>query len=56
MTDNSGMVTLRARRDDAENPGRELFVVNNTFVNDRTGGGTFVSVGGAFTMPAVIGK
>lgn len=26
------------------NAGKDLYVVNNTFVNDRTGGGTFVSV------------
>ena len=54
QTDNSGMVTYGLEGIDAKNPGRELFVVNNTFVNDRTGGGTFVSVGSAFTMPAVI--
>jgi len=38
----------------AENPGHELFVVNNTFVNDRTAGSTFISVGSAITTPIVI--
>jgi len=54
QTDNSGMVTYGLEGIVAQNPGREFFVVNNTFVNDRSGGGTFVSVGGAFTTPAVI--
>jgi hypothetical protein len=36
------------------NPGHALFVVNNTMVNDRAGGGTFVSIGAAITTPAVL--
>jgi hypothetical protein len=38
----------------ASNPGDELYVVNNTFVNDRTSGGTFVSIDDSVTTPAVI--
>lgn len=35
------------------NPDAHLFVVNNTFLNDK-GSGTFVNVGGAVTVPAVL--
>jgi hypothetical protein len=33
------------------NPKHELYVVNNTFVNDRLAGGTFVNVGAAVDVP-----
>lgn len=33
------------------NPKHELYVVNNTFVNDRSKGGTFVNVGAAVDVP-----
>ncbi|HEX7671099.1 MAG TPA: hypothetical protein VF395_16000, partial [Polyangiaceae bacterium] len=36
----------------ATNPGKDLYVVNNTFVNDRSSG-TFVSISGV-TVPAVV--
>jgi hypothetical protein len=35
------------------NPGKDLYVVNNTLVNDRTGGGTFVSVASGGTAKIV---
>lgn len=35
------------------NPGNDLYVINNTFVNDHSGG-TFVSIAGAVTLPAVV--
>jgi hypothetical protein len=38
----------------AENPGQALFVVNNTFVNDRSAGGTFISTGSAIGTPVTI--
>lgn len=38
----------------ASNAGKDLYVVNNTFVNDRGGGGTFVNVDGSITTPAVV--
>ncbi|MEI9947962.1 MAG: right-handed parallel beta-helix repeat-containing protein [Pseudomonadota bacterium] len=34
------------------NPKHELYVVNNTFVNDRPSGGTFVNIGAAVDVPA----
>lgn len=34
------------------NPTHALYVVNNTFVNDRPSGGTFVNVGSAVDLPA----
>ena len=35
----------------AGNPQHQLYVVNNTFVNDRSSGGTFVNVGAAVDVP-----
>ena len=34
------------------NPKHELYVVNNTLVNDRPSGGTFVNIGSAVDLPA----
>jgi hypothetical protein len=34
------------------NPKHELYVVNNTFVNDRSNGGTFVNIGEKVDVPA----
>ena len=51
---NSTFVTYGVEGATPDNPGHTLFVVNNTFVNDRTAGGTFISVGGAITTPAFI--
>jgi hypothetical protein len=53
-TQNSALVTYGLEGTAPENPGHALFVVNNTFVNDRSAGSTFVSVGGAITTPVVI--
>jgi len=53
-TDNSSIIAYGEEGVTAGNPGHSLFVVNNTVVNDRPGGGTFVSVGGAITTAAVI--
>jgi hypothetical protein len=53
-TQNATFVTYGVEGTTAENPGHTLFVVNNTFVNDRTAGGTFIAVGGAITTPVVI--
>jgi MYXO-CTERM domain-containing protein len=50
-TDNSAMLDYGS--EGASNPGNDLYVVNNTFVNDRSGGGTFVSISNA-TVPAVV--
>ncbi|HMI88867.1 MAG TPA: right-handed parallel beta-helix repeat-containing protein [Polyangiaceae bacterium] len=53
-TQNSGIVTYGLEGTTAENPGHALFVVNNTFVNDRTAGSTFISIGAAITTPVVV--
>ena len=42
-TENSTILTYREETTDpAKNPGMDLYVVNNTFVNQRPNGGTFV--------------
>jgi hypothetical protein len=38
----------------ASNPGQDLYVVNNTFLNDYTGGGTFVLMGSGVTKAALL--
>ena len=53
-TQNATFVTYGVEGATPQNPGHTLFVVNNTFVNDRPAGGTFISVGGAITTGAFI--
>ncbi|MGJ7914823.1 hypothetical protein ACI48D_05000 [Massilia sp. LXY-6] len=38
----------------ASNPGQDLYVVNNTFLNDYSSGGTFVMVGSGVTTPVLL--
>ncbi len=38
----------------ASNPTQDLYVVNNTFLNDDSSRGTFIMIGGAVTKPALI--
>lgn len=38
----------------ATNPGQDLYVVNNTFINDYSSGGNFILVGGTVTTPVLI--
>jgi len=38
----------------ASNPGQDLYVVNNTFLNDSGSGGTFVMVGSGVTTPVLL--
>lgn len=38
----------------ASNPGKDLYVVNNTFLNDYSSGGTFVLVGSGVTTPILL--
>ncbi|MEW7849622.1 hypothetical protein AB2N08_13055 [Massilia aurea] len=38
----------------ASNPGQDLYVVNNTFLNDDSVRGTFVVVGGSVTTPVLL--
>jgi MYXO-CTERM domain-containing protein len=53
-TDNASMLTYGLEGTKPENPGHDLYVVNNTFVNDRPSGGTFVNVGAMVDSPAVL--
>ncbi len=48
---NPGMLSYGA--EGATNPGHDLYVVNNTFLNDDTARGTFVAVSSSVTKPAV---
>lgn len=38
----------------ASNPGQDLYVVNNTFLNDDSSGGTFVLVGASVATPVLL--
>lgn len=51
-TDNSTIVSYRAEGGSAENPGDDLYFVNNTVVDERSPAGLFVRVNA--TTPAVI--
>ena len=51
-TQNPNLLAYGEEGTAAGNPGHDLHVVNNTFVNDRPGGGTFVSVGDAVDTAA----
>ncbi|WP_437586089.1 hypothetical protein [Sorangium sp. So ce1000] len=51
-TDNSSIVAYRLESNGA-NENTELFVVNNTFVNERPNGGTFLNVGSG-AVPAIV--
>ncbi|WP_437774903.1 right-handed parallel beta-helix repeat-containing protein [Sorangium sp. So ce1097] len=50
-TDNGGIITYAV--EGASNPSTSLFVVNNTLVNDRQNGGTFVNIASG-VAPAVV--
>jgi hypothetical protein len=52
-TQNSTILNYGEEGTNPANPGTDLYVVNNTFVNDRPNGGTFVSLA-AFASPAVL--
>jgi len=53
-TENASMVTYGLEGTKPENPGHDLYIVNNTFVNDRPNGGTFVAVGDSVDAPATL--
>lgn len=50
---NSSLLAYLEEGEDPNNPGRDLYVINNTFVNDK-GTGTFIQVGAVDTVPVVI--
>jgi hypothetical protein len=51
-TDNSTIVAYGA--EGLSNPSKTLYIVNNTFVNDRTQGSTFVEITGGSTVTATL--
>lgn len=53
-TQNSTIVSYREEGPHAANPDTSLFVVNNTFINNRPQGATFVAVAASVETPAVI--
>jgi hypothetical protein len=54
QTGNSTIVSYQEEGAASGNPDHELFVTNNTIVNDYPNGGTFVLVDGSVAIPAVI--
>lgn len=53
-TDNSSIVAYRLEGPNPANPSTELFVVNNSFVNDRQNGGTFLNIAGSVMEPVIV--
>jgi uncharacterized protein (TIGR03437 family) len=51
---NDGLLGYMTEGADTANPGHDLYVINNTFVNDRSSGAVFVRVGAATSAPAKI--
>ena len=51
---NSNPSLLAYGEEGASNPGHDLYVVNNTFLNDDSSRGTFLFIGGSVTKPALL--
>ncbi len=52
---NARILNYRAEGPDDRNPSTQLYVINNTFINDRLfGSNTFIAIDPAVTTPAVI--
>ena len=51
---NSNPNILAYGEEGASNPGKDLYVVNNTFLNDSGSGGTFVMIGSGVSTPALL--
>jgi hypothetical protein len=51
---NQNPALLAYGEEGATNPGRDLYVVNNTFLNDDSSRGTFVMVGSTVTTPVLL--
>jgi hypothetical protein len=51
---NSNPALLAYGEEGASNPGHDLYVVNNTFLNDDTTRGTFIMVGSGVTKPVLM--
>jgi hypothetical protein len=52
-TQNSSILAYRMEGGDPRNPGTDLYVINNTFINDRLEGGTFLQIKGDTATPAL---
>lgn len=53
-TANGTILAYREEGADPANPGTSLFVVDNTFVNERPAGGTFIFIDSGVSQPAII--
>jgi hypothetical protein len=53
-TQNSSILAYMMEGPDARNPGTQLYVVNNTFVNDRPQGATFLQIRGDLLTPVLV--
>jgi hypothetical protein len=51
---NSNPIMLSYGEEGASNPGHDLYVVNNTFLNDNSSSGTFVKIGSAVTKKVLL--
>ena len=51
---NSNPILLSYGEEGASNPGHDLYVVNNTFLNDNSSSGTFVKIGSAVTKKVLL--
>jgi hypothetical protein len=51
---NSNPSLLAYGEEGASNPGKDLYVVNNTFLNDDSSHGTFVQIGATVTTPVLL--
>lgn len=54
LTGNSTILTYREEGPHPANPDTSLYIVNNTFANDRPGGATFIAIAASNPTPAVI--
>jgi hypothetical protein len=52
-SDNNNPGLVSYGMEGASNTGKDLYVVNNTFINDRSSGGTFLLVNSGVTVPVV---
>jgi Right handed beta helix region len=54
QTDNSAIVAYGMEGPDPRNPGSQLYVINNTFVNDLPDSGTFIIMRPDISTPAIV--
>ena len=53
-TENSSIVAYRLEGADRRNPGSQLYLINNTLVNDRPGGATFLQIKDDVSTPSLV--